>query len=250
MRWLGGCRVVGCAAPSSAWHETNSCPVLPLASSSDYDLDGAAGVGSAGGLAVARHLLQGDADDSAVLERLAAAVRVSRREEARHAGQQLTRLARALSCSGRCAALPQRPRSAQHPTMQRPPDAELLSLTKCTGCASCGHEGGRLNKIKRHSSRNPCACCPPAADGHCPAVAFDRCGCVFHARETERRVSRLGWQPQSCPPWKPALCTPGAVGVQWQRLISSPKRSTLLLLSLTLLRSSAFWSACGATPPS
>ena len=50
--------------------------VLAMMSGSDYDLDGAQGVGSVGGLALARHLLQGDSDDGRVLERLAALVQV------------------------------------------------------------------------------------------------------------------------------------------------------------------------------
>jgi hypothetical protein len=50
--------------------------VLAMMSGSDYDLDGAQGVGSVGGLALARHLLQGDSGDGRVLERLAALVQV------------------------------------------------------------------------------------------------------------------------------------------------------------------------------
>ena len=50
--------------------------VLAMMAGSDYDLDGAQGVGSVGGLALARHLLQGDSGDGRVLERLAALVQV------------------------------------------------------------------------------------------------------------------------------------------------------------------------------
>lgn len=31
------------------------------------------------------------------------------------------------------------------------PDPALDALTKCTGCAACGHEGGLKGKIKKHS---------------------------------------------------------------------------------------------------
>ncbi|PRW33965.1 flap endonuclease GEN-like protein 1 [Chlorella sorokiniana] len=122
--------------------------VLGVLSGSDYDLDGAAGVGSAGGLALARHLLQGDTDDSRVLERLAEAV-------------------------------------------QQPTNQHLLDLKQCTGCQACGHEGGKAGKIKRHSSRNVCPCCPPTETGHCRDHAFERCQCAFHRLETERRAERI-----------------------------------------------------------
>ncbi|KAL4425232.1 hypothetical protein ABPG75_009248 [Micractinium tetrahymenae] len=122
--------------------------VLATLSGSDYDLDGAQGVGSVGGLAIARYLLQGDPDDSQVLQRLAALV-------------------------------------------QRPPKQELLELTQCTGCQTCGHEGGRKGKIKRHSSRNRCDCCPFTEDSACELLSFARCGCAFHRLETERRVERI-----------------------------------------------------------
>ncbi|EFN56935.1 hypothetical protein CHLNCDRAFT_143468 [Chlorella variabilis] len=152
---------------------TKALGVLAMLSGSDYDLEGAQGVGSKGGLAVARYLLRGGAaagqgepqeDDSEVLERLAELV-------------------------------------------QRPPRHDLLALTKCTGCQSCGHEAsasgrrptlgcfspgsGRAGKIKRHTGKNPCRCCTPAEDGGCQDAPCGPCRCAFHRQETERRVERI-----------------------------------------------------------
>lgn len=45
--------------------------------------------------------------------------------------------------------------------LRRPPDAAMLALDKCTGCAQCGHEGGRKGKVKRHTPKNPCPHCSP-----------------------------------------------------------------------------------------
>lgn len=95
-----------------------------------------------------------------------------------------------------CQLLPIATHLPAHPPFsitvpQRPPDPDLLAITKCTGCQACGHEGNRINRIKRHSSRNPCACCPPDEGGYCPVVAFERCRCAFHDTETERRVERI-----------------------------------------------------------
>ncbi|PSC67428.1 phosphatidate cytidylyltransferase [Micractinium conductrix] len=98
--------------------------VLAALAGTDYSLDGAQGVGSVGGLAVARHLLQGDTHDGAVIERLAALV-----------------------------------------------------------------QGGHKARIKRHSSKNRCACCPHTENGHCCEAAFERCACAFHRLETERRAN-------------------------------------------------------------
>lgn len=69
------CRRSSCLTPPTLTARL-PCPSPLSQPHSDYDLDGAVGVGSAGGLALARHLLQGDADDGAVLARLAAAVQV------------------------------------------------------------------------------------------------------------------------------------------------------------------------------
>ena len=91
--------------------------------------------------------------------------------------------------------------AAAPPPLQLPPNQQLLSITKCTGCATCGHEvrcaekqapllvarglvfttfpaealavdalcppvcaqGGRKGKIQRHTKQNPCPCCPPGS---------------------------------------------------------------------------------------
>ena len=75
--------------------------------------------------------------------------------------------------------------------LARPPDARLLSLSKCTGCVLCGHEGGRKGRIQAHGPRNPCPCCPASADGRCRPTASGACTCAFHALERQRRVERI-----------------------------------------------------------
>eukprot|EP00887_Chlorella_sp_A99_P003372 scaffold7.g3372.t1 len=127
---------------------TRALAVIAMLAGSDYDLDGAQGVGSAGALAVARHLIGGDADDARVLERLEA-------------------------------------------LLVAPPDPRLLLLDKCTGCVTCGHEGGRKGKIKRHTAKNPCPCCLESESGECRATASLQCQCTFHRLEGERRVARI-----------------------------------------------------------
>ena len=70
-------RILGCRVSNTCFYPSQP-PLPPLPT--DYDLDGARGVGSAGGLALARHLLlQGgeDADnDDDLLERLAERIKV------------------------------------------------------------------------------------------------------------------------------------------------------------------------------
>lgn len=85
---------------------------------------------------------------------------------------------------------------AFHALLARPPDRAMLALTHCTGCARCGHEGGRKSKVKAHTGSNPCPCCPAAAvppGHHCCAQPGPQrvCGCAFHARQEERRVERV-----------------------------------------------------------
>jgi flap endonuclease GEN len=85
-----------------------------------------------------------------------------------------------------------------------PADTELLSLTQCTGCRLCGHEGGRKGKIKAHSRGNPCPCCPAAAVPpglYCCEQPEDQqiCMCAFHARAGERRIERVLERLRSVP---------------------------------------------------
>lgn len=89
------------------------------------------------------------------------------------------------------------------------PDLSLTSLVKCTGCLQCKHEGGNVNRIKAHSARNPCPCCPPAVPSTCRTHSSQQnqgcipqlgeCQCAFHLKANDRLAERVATKARAEP---------------------------------------------------
>lgn len=78
-------------------------------------------------------------------------------------------------------------------------DASLDALTSCTGCKTCGHEGGGKARKPKHPAAG-CACCGTHAQalggsgaGGCVARAFapEDCQCAFHRSAAERLFNKV-----------------------------------------------------------
>ncbi|GAB4815602.1 hypothetical protein N2152v2_002648, partial [Parachlorella kessleri] len=138
--------------------------LIAMLAGTDYDLDGAQGVGSAGGLFVAQQLLRDEQDDSQVLQRLA----------------QL------LQAAPNTALL------------------AITKCTGCQQCGHEGGRKGKVKRHTRANPCPLCAPLPGKAlalccqgdpeeydDGCCAARPGAACACAFHTADAPRRLERI-----------------------------------------------------------
>ena len=105
---------------------------------------------------------------------------------------------RVIGCT--CGAATAGDPSALHEASLWLPSTLLCSQTHTVdwllpaGCKQCKHPGNRINRIAKHSQRNPCRCCPPdfVSEHHtCQARPDMPCQCDFHTKETLRLVDKV-----------------------------------------------------------